>query len=129
MILNYYLNLPFKTSLRKNPRLWCVCINSLIQVLSIPNCFKLCSEQSMKGYIRLSSYIFYALTSLDSPSPSFKTVVYVGVSSSSQGSYYGQRKEHSLLSALKLSRVFWDSRVLVGCNRCNLRGYCCKTKI
>ena len=69
----------------------------------------------MKGYICLSSYIFYALTSLDSPSPSFKTVVYFGVSSSSQGSYYGLRKEHSLLSALKLSRVFWDSRVLVGC--------------
>ena len=73
----------------------------------------------MKGYIRLSSYIFDALTSLDSPSPSFKTVVYFGVSSSSQGSYYGLRKEHSLLSALKLSRVFWDSRVLVGRYRCH----------
>ena len=73
----------------------------------------------MKGYVHFSSYVFYAFTSLDSPSPSFKTVVYVGVSSSSQGSYYGLRKEHSSLSALKLSRVFWDSRVLVGC--------CCKT--
>ena len=71
----------------------------------------------MKGYIHLSSYVLYALTSLDSPCSSFKTVVYVGVSSSSQGSYYGLRKEHSSLFALKLSRVFWDSRLLVGCCR------------